>query len=225
MIIIAGQRPWVLRAYERDLDGRGVYADNIEAIRSCPKGSHVYFVHWSDKVPDDVLNDYVCIGFHMTDLPFGRGGMPLQNLLVRGIYETKLTAYRMDAAFDAGNILLKRDFKIGDKEDTAEDIYKSVSELALRMVKDIETTGDFVGTAQFAGIPGNAEVFRRFTPEEMRIPNDITAAKLHDFIRAFDAEGYPHPYIDLDNVRLTFTTSYGREGECIESYVKICPKD
>jgi methionyl-tRNA formyltransferase len=56
--------------------------------------SHVFFPHWSWKIPATVHRGFECVIFHMTDLPFGRGGSPLQNLIVRGIERTQLTALR-----------------------------------------------------------------------------------------------------------------------------------
>ena len=56
-----------------------------------------FFVHWSRRVPDHWLPRYECACFHMTDVPFGRGGSPLQNLIERGHRETQLSASRMVA--------------------------------------------------------------------------------------------------------------------------------
>jgi methionyl-tRNA formyltransferase len=44
----------------------------------------------------------------MTDLPFGRGGSPLQNLISRKIYNTKLSAIRVVKELDAGPVFLKK---------------------------------------------------------------------------------------------------------------------
>lgn len=57
---------------------------------------YIFFPHWSWKIPVDIYERFECVIFHMTDLPFGRGGSPLQNLVVRGINETQLTALRRD---------------------------------------------------------------------------------------------------------------------------------
>ena len=46
----------------------------------------IFFPHWSHRIPKEVHDRFECIVFHMTDLPFGRGGSPLQNLIARGIY-------------------------------------------------------------------------------------------------------------------------------------------
>ncbi len=48
----------------------------------------------------------------MTDLPFGRGGSPFQKLIVREIYDTKISALRVENGLDTGDIYLKEDFNI-----------------------------------------------------------------------------------------------------------------
>ncbi len=48
--------------------------------------------------------NFNCVVFHMTDLPFGRGGSPLQNLISRGIYKTKISAIKVVKEIDAGPI-------------------------------------------------------------------------------------------------------------------------
>ncbi|MDZ7775688.1 MAG: hypothetical protein U5L09_08890 [Bacteroidales bacterium] len=55
---------------------------------------YVFFPHWSYIIPESIFNNYECIVFHMTDLPFGRGGSPLQNLISRGYKETKISALK-----------------------------------------------------------------------------------------------------------------------------------
>ncbi len=41
----------------------------------------VFFPHWSYLIPPCIHEDWECVIFHMTDLPYGRGGSPLQNLI------------------------------------------------------------------------------------------------------------------------------------------------
>lgn len=70
----------------------------------------------------------------MTDLPFGRGGSPLQNLIVRGINETQLTALRCVAALDAGPIYMKRRLSLFG---TDEEILLRASKLTEEMIESI----------------------------------------------------------------------------------------
>lgn len=46
---------------------------------------YIFFPHWSWRIPPEIYNAFRCIVFHMTDLPFGRGGNPLQDLIASGI--------------------------------------------------------------------------------------------------------------------------------------------
>ena len=52
----------------------------------------IFIPHWSYIIPSSIYEKWECIVFHMTDLPFGRGGSPLQNLIVRGIETTKISS-------------------------------------------------------------------------------------------------------------------------------------
>lgn len=51
------------------------------------KPDKIFIPHWSHIIPSDIYKNYECIVFHMTDLPFGRGGSPLQNLLFNKIHK------------------------------------------------------------------------------------------------------------------------------------------
>ncbi|MEZ5300570.1 MAG: hypothetical protein R3F11_07915 [Verrucomicrobiales bacterium] len=38
----------------------------------------IFFLHWSHKVPAELLDRYECVCFHMTDVLMGAAGSPLQ---------------------------------------------------------------------------------------------------------------------------------------------------
>ena len=38
---------------------------------------YIFFPYWSWKITPEIYEKYQCIGFHITDLPYGRGGSPL----------------------------------------------------------------------------------------------------------------------------------------------------
>ena len=50
----------------------------------------IFIPHWSYIIPEEIFSAYDCIVFHMTDLPFGRGGSPLQNLIKAKFKKTKI---------------------------------------------------------------------------------------------------------------------------------------
>ncbi|HRW35875.1 MAG TPA: methionyl-tRNA formyltransferase, partial [Thermotogota bacterium] len=96
---------------------------------------YIFFPHWSWKIPEAIYANYPCIVFHMTDLPFGRGGSPLQNLIVRGYKQTKISAIKVVEAMDAGDVYLKEDL---DLYGTADEIFMRASKIVFeKMIPQI----------------------------------------------------------------------------------------
>ena len=114
--IVAGAKPWNRRIFNEQkgrLPGKWLFCSDpgelTEQLKQIKKPLYIFFLHWSWKVPPQIINNYECVCFHMTDVPYGRGGSPLQNLIARNHRSTKLTALRMIKDFDAGPVYLKKD--------------------------------------------------------------------------------------------------------------------
>ena len=77
----------------------------------------------STDVPASIYDNWEVIIFHCTDLSrsFGRGGSPLQNLIIRGIKDTKISAIRCVKEIDAGDVYMQKHLHIGTG--TADEIY------------------------------------------------------------------------------------------------------
>lgn len=168
---------------------------------------YIFFLHWSWKVPEEIINSYECVCFHMTDVPYGRGGSPLQNLITRGFRETKLTALRMEEDFDAGPVYLKEPLSL---EGSAEEIYIRTSRLAAKMIQKI-IKEELVPVPQ----EGEPTLFKRRKPIESEIRNPSDLKALHDFIRMLDAEGYPKAFINHAGYRYTLSRAAFYEGRIV----------
>ena len=72
----------------------------------------IFVPHWSHRIPDSIWERWPTVIFHMTDLPFGRGGTPLQNLIHSGHTDTMITALRCSAGMDTGDIYLKEPMRL-----------------------------------------------------------------------------------------------------------------
>jgi len=57
-------------------------------------------------IPSGIYENYEYIVFYMTDLPYGRGGSPLQNLIERRFDKTKILAIKVAKNVDAGKIYI-----------------------------------------------------------------------------------------------------------------------
>ena len=50
----------------------------------------IFVPHWSHLIPESIWGQWPTVIFHMTDLPYGRGGSSLQNLIQRGYRNTSI---------------------------------------------------------------------------------------------------------------------------------------
>lgn len=221
--IVCTVKPWNLAAYARRtpaMPGTWRLVQSPDELTSAllekisPR--YVFFPHWSWRVPSDLIGRYECICFHMADVPYGRGGSPLQNLVVRGHKATKMTALRMAEELDAGPVYLKRPLSL---EGRAEEIFERAADLIYDMIGDI-VTRDIVPVPQ----QGEAVVFSRRTPDESALPQDESLARLYDFIRMLDAPTYPKAFIDWGQWRIEF--DHARlEQDSVEAHVVIRKKE
>ena len=170
---------------------------------------YVFFPHWSWIIPAKVYENYECVVFHMTDLPFGRGGSPLQNLLVRGIYETKISAIKVEAGLDTGPIYLKMPVDLS--EGSADDLFRRISDIIFEEMIPRFLQGEIIPCPQ----EGEPVSFKRRTPEQSEIPEGLTQRQLYDYIRMLDGEGYPTAYRDCGDVRIYFRNAQWKENTVI----------
>lgn len=157
---------------------------------------YVFFLHWSWIVPKEIFETFECVNFHMTDLPYGRGGSPLQNLILQGHKNTKLTAHKMVEELDAGPIYLKKDLSL---EGTAQEILERACTLSAEMIKEIISE-------EPEPIPQSGEVviFERRKPEQSRMPENASVKEQYDFIRMLDAGGYPPAFLEREGFRYEY---------------------
>ncbi|RCW48197.1 MULTISPECIES: formyltransferase family protein [Halanaerobium] len=170
---------------------------NYEKLNSF-NPEYIFFPHWSWIIPDNIYNNFNCVVFHMTDLPYGRGGSPLQNLIVRGIENTKISALKVDGGLDTGPIYLKKDLNLNG---TAEEIFLRSSSLIFNeMIPEI-INNEIIPKEQ----KGEVVEFKRRKPYQSEIKNDFSLSKVYDHIRMLDAEGYPDAFIEYGDIKLEFS--------------------
>jgi len=173
---------------------------------------YIFFPHWSWLVPQEVISQYECVCFHMTDVPYGRGGSPLQNLILRGHNNTKVSALKMVEELDAGPVYLKT---ILDLSGSAESIFNRLSQIIAKMIKEIVYTEPSPEDQV-----GQVEMFERRKPEQSEIPQDLSNIEIYDFIRMLDAPGYPKAFISMNNKKLEFSNAQLINGE-LTANIKI----
>jgi len=182
---------------------------SIEHLRVL-KPKYVFFPHWSWLVPESILNEFTCVCFHMTDIPYGRGGSPLQNLISLGHKETKLTALKMTNQLDAGAVYLKAPLSL---QGSAQEIFERSAKLTFEMIQSIMT---------LEPIPieqtGEVTTFSRRRPEQSKIQGNETLTELYDLIRMMDADSYPKAFLHHGDLTLTFEQAKLSKLDASEEY-------
>ncbi len=167
---------------------------------------YIFFPHWSWFIPEDIINNFNCVVFHMTDLPYGRGGSPLQNLIVRGHKETKISALKPVKDFDAGPIYIKRNLSL---EGTCDDILKRCSKI---IFKDMIP---FILENKLEPKPQEGKViqFERRNPEDSNIENLKNIKEVYDHIRMLDGEEYPKAFVKKNKIVFELSDAKINKGE------------
>jgi methionyl-tRNA formyltransferase len=218
--IVATIRPWNRKAFSDSISkypGRWYLISapeglTLEKVRKLDP-RYIFFPHWSTRVPSSIVNAYECVCFHETDVPFGRGGSPIQNLIARGFTNTRISALRMTDTLDAGPFYLKRRLSLRGR---AQDIYIRSSKIIAKMIKEI-----IVREPKPVAQKGKAVMFLRRRPEQSKIALKYkTLGKIYDHIRMLDADEYPKAFVEQGGLRYEFSHPVMREGS-LHARVKI----
>jgi methionyl-tRNA formyltransferase len=166
---------------------------------------YIFFLHWNERLPKEIWSRIECVCFHMTDVPYGRGGSPLQNLIARGHRETKLSALRMQEELDAGPVYAKVSLPL---EGSAEEIYIEAGKKSLEMAR-------WIAAEEPEPVPQQGEVFvfKRRAPSQSLMPDKGSLDFLYDHIRMLDAPGYPLAFMEYGDFRIEFSNADIKNGE------------
>lgn len=175
----------------------------------------IFIPHWSNIIPKSIYEKFDCVVFHMTDLPYGRGGSPLQNLIIRGHKLTKISALKVIEELDAGDIYLKYDLSLSG---SAFEIFERSSEIIISMIKKI-IDKRIKPTPQV----GEPVIFKRRKPEDGNLLTLSNLMSVYDHIRMLDAPSYPNAFIETEYLRFEFFSA-AENGNKIYANVRIIQK-
>ena len=160
--------------------------------------SWIFVLHWNHIIPEEIWREYKTVIFHMTDLPYGRGGSPLQNLIKLKHENTILSAIQCSEIIDGGDIYLKKSLNLNG---SAEEIFLRCNDLMGKMIYEIVENQPEVKAQK-----GEITNFKRRNPLESNL-NTCKNGDLqewYDQIRMLDADGYPFAYIEINGLKLEF---------------------
>ncbi|APF25998.1 putative methionyl-tRNA formyltransferase [Clostridium sporogenes] len=225
-IIIATIKSWNVKnadKFRRDNDyEHDVFIvtnkDNLtyEKVREI-NPEYIFFPHWSWVIPKEIYETFNCIVFHMTDLPFGRGGSPLQNLIERGIENTKISAIKVDDGIDTGDIYFKESLNLNG---TADEIFIRASQIIFNKMIPKIINEKILPKKQ----SGEVIQFKRRNSSQSEILSNFDLGKIYDYIRMLDGEEYPKAFIKFGKYKLEFSRASLKNNKIIAD-VEIIDED
>ena len=171
---------------------------------------YVFFTHWNWIVPKEIHENFLCIVFHTAPLPYGRGGSPIQNLILKGLDSAPVCALKMTDDLDAGPIYSKIEISL---QGSLKEIFCRVNLAANKLIAEI-INKNIVPVDQH----GEPTLFNRLKDNEL--PMDIELKEIYDRVRMLDHDDYPKSYIIYGKSKFEFFNAE-YENDCINLKCKI----
>ena len=176
---------------------------------------YIFFVHWNWKVKEEIYKNFNCILFHTAPLPYGRGGTPIQNLILKGHSSAPVCALKMIEELDAGPIYSKVEISL---EGNLNKIFFRLNEAINKLIKNI-INKEIKPKEQI----GETLCFKRLDEKDNEIPPNINIKEFYDRIRMLDHESYPHAYIKYGKFKIEFYNANNeKEGLKVNCKITEC---
>ncbi|WP_046729152.1 methionyl-tRNA formyltransferase [Streptomyces humi] len=173
--------------------------------------------NWRTWLPPELfdLPPHGTLNIHDSLLPAYAGFSPIIWALINGEERVGVTAHRMNAELDAGDVLVQRSVPVGPA-DTATDLFHRTVDLIAPIVRE---SLDLIASGRDAGrwIPQDrtrASFFHKRSAEDSRIDWSWPAERLERLVRA-QSDPYPNAYAFQGGERLRIVSaavSAGRYG-------------
>ena len=166
---------------------------------------YIFFPHWNSIVDESIYSNFKCIVFHTAPLPYGRGGSPIQNLILRGFKKSPLCAIEMTKILDGGPIYCSEEVSLEGKiSEIFFNLSSKIEKLILKIVnenpKPIAQSGEIVE-------------FKRLKPNESKLDFSLIPEELFDRIRMVDGLDYPKAFIKIGNYKIEFSNALMKDGK------------
>jgi methionyl-tRNA formyltransferase len=216
--VVASSKKWFFSS-EKTTEYRSLEIKNVsttEELRSYlavnPRPRYIFFPHWSWKVNQDIYDNYECIVFHTAPLPYGRGGSPIQNLIIRGMKSAPVCALRMTESLDSGPLYISSDVSLNGR---LSDIFSRISSAIEKMIIEICNNHPTPKPQIGEGVS-----FKRLQRADNELLHTHTISEIYDRIRMCDDPEYEKAFLNFGNVTLEFSDS-GIQDEQITAKVRI----
>jgi methionyl-tRNA formyltransferase len=176
---------------------------------------YIFFPHWNWKVSSEIYKRFECVVFHTAPLPYGRGGSPIQNLILKGLKNSPVCALKMTDILDGGPIYDSFEVSLDG----------TISEIFSRIATCVEKLIVLICQNNPHPIEQNGEVvaFKRLSNSDNELLSTHSIKELYDRIRMVDGLDYPRAFINYGNHKIEFS-EVCLDGNHLLAKVKIISK-
>ncbi len=162
-----------------------------------------------ESIPDGFFN------VHASLLPAYRGAAPIQRALLDGAEETGVTIFKIDKGLDTGKIAVMESLKV-EPLDTFDTLSEKLSALGTVLIKKFIENPEI----QLKEQNGDPSYAKKISSEETEINWHYPAAKIGNFIRAFDSTPGARTALNGETVKLFgfkgISQMHGKPGEILK---------
>ena len=217
-IIIACSKDWFLKNQKKRLKKKFILIVNKEKLKfehiKKINPSYIFFPHWSNYIPRKIYENFNCIIFHTSHLPYGRGGSPIQNLIRRGFKKTEVCAVKVNKKLDAGHIYCREKISLDGDLDK---IFHRISIKILKMINLITFK-----KLKLKEQVGKVYTFKRLKPSDSNIYELKNFTEIYNIIRSVDHKDYPKAFIKTKYFKIEFSNAklLGNKLSCNVNFLK-----
>jgi methionyl-tRNA formyltransferase len=156
----------------------------VEGLRAFQPGV-LAVVAYGHLLPPAVLDVAPAVNAHFSLLPRYRGAAPVQRALLAGEIETGVTTFLLEAAMDAGPVLLQERVAIGPEE-TAGDLLARLAPVGARLLVESIDRYETGALQPVVQDPSLASAAPKVRPDEAHIDWSRRARAIVNMVRAFN---------------------------------------
>jgi methionyl-tRNA formyltransferase len=167
----------------------------------------IFFIGWSELIPDEIVSNNYCICLHPSPLPKYRGGSPIQHQIINGDYDSAISFFIMDSGIDTGDILYQVPIQLDGE---LSDIFAKIINVSYPVICSI--IRDYNVNKVLNGVPQNHDIatsLKRRTKKMSEIYvtdfEQYTAIQLYDKIRSLQ-DPYPNAFIRCKDDTILYIT-------------------
>lgn len=145
-----------------------------KGIKFAVCGGYYFKIPWN--------TDFPIVNIHPSLLPVGRGAWPMPQTILRGYKKSGVTVHKIAEEFDAGDILLQREFEL-DAEETHQSFMEKVCALVTPMMRELAENFDELYKTAKPQVLG--EYWEAPTPSDFTINENMTVCEADRILKAF----------------------------------------